>query len=169
MKIVIADIPDEGLVVDFNEKFSGEDIRLPSPVEAHLEIHGAGKEIIVEGRLKADLELQCSRCLKDFRRSLDIPVNVVYHPIADIGNEKHELKDDEMDMGFYMGEELNMQELLKEQILLNIQMKPLCAESCRGICPQCGTDLNSGQCSCAKKEGDLRLEVLKKFLEKRKE
>jgi uncharacterized protein len=169
MKIAIADIPDEGLSVDIKEIFSGEDLHLLSPVVAHLELNRRGKEIIVEGDLKAELGLQCSRCLKDFTRTLDIPVNVVYHSIEEIGSEKHGLKDDEMDMGFYKGEELDLQELLSEQILLNIQMKPLCSERCKGICPQCGADLNTGQCSCEKKEGDSRLAELKKFLEKGKE
>lgn len=169
MKIAIEDIPDDGLSIDIKEKFSTEDIHVLFPVEARLDLNKAGKAIIVGGALKTALELQCSRCLKDFTRTLDIPVNVVYHPIEEIDADKHELKDDEMDMGFYKGEELDLLELLKEQILLNIQMKPLCNEHCRGICPRCGTDLNTGQCTCTKRDADPRLEVLKKFLEERKE
>jgi uncharacterized protein len=48
-------------------------------------------------------------------------------------------------------------------------MKPLCSETCKGICPHCGTDLNKGSCTCEKNTVDPRLEVLKKFFEKRKE
>jgi uncharacterized protein len=166
MKIVIADIPDEGLILDIQEKLNTEDVSLTSPVISKLSLNKVGREIIIAGRLKADMEFQCSRCLKDFRQSLDIPVNVVYHPVEDAVMEKHALKDDQMDMGFYQGDELDLQELLKEQILLNTQMKPLCNEQCRGLCPKCGKDLNEGQCNCSQKEIDPRLEVLKKFLEK---
>jgi len=169
MKIALSDIPDEGLSVDIREKFSAEDIHVLSPVEARLDLNKAGKEVIVGGVLKTALALQCSRCLKDFTGILDIPVNVVYHPIEEIGTDKHELRDDEMDMGFYKGEELDLMELLKEQILLNIQMKPLCSEQCKGICPQCGINLNTGHCACARKKADPRLEVLKKLFEERKE
>ena len=169
MKIVIADIPEEGLHLDIGEKFDLEGISLMSPVTADLELHKTGKEIIVSGEVTAEVELQCSRCLKVFSRDLSLPVEVVYHPLEEIGVERHELRDDELDMGFYRGEELDLQELLKEQLLLNIQMKPLCREVCKGLCPRCGTDLNMGQCECEEKEVDPRLEVLRNFLKKGKE
>lgn len=166
MKIVIADIPDEGLIVDLEEELTPEDVSLSCAVTSRLSLHKVGTEIVIAGRLKAAMDLQCSRCLRDFRQDLDIPVNVVYHPIAEAGEERHALKDDEMDMEFYKGEELDLRELLKEQVLLNEQMKPLCSEQCKGICPKCGTDLNAGQCNCGGKEVDPRLEALKKLLDK---
>ncbi len=166
MKIVIADIPDEGLELDIEEKVEVEDVSLSGPVISHLSINKVSTEIAITGRLKAEMELQCSRCLKEFRQDLDIPVNVVYHPVEEVPGERHALTGDELDLGFYQGDELDLQELLKEQILLNKQMKPLCSERCKGICPKCGKDLNSGQCGCSGKEIDPRLEVLKNFLEK---
>lgn len=169
MKLLISDIPDEGLVLDLKEKTGTEDFDLLSPISARLELNKISREIIITGNILADLGLQCSRCLKDFRRKTNIPVNVVYHPIEELGDERHEIADDEMDMGFYRGEELDLQELLKEQVLLNIQMKPLCNENCKGLCPVCGADLNKEKCGCEKKSVDPRLEVLKKLLEKRKE
>lgn len=169
MKILIADIPDEGLYLDIEEKINIENVSLLSPASAHLELNKAGGEIIINGGFKTEIGLQCSRCLKDFRRNMDIPVNVIYHPIEEIGMERHELKGEEMDMGFYRGEELDLQELLREQLMLNIQMKPLCDEACKGICPKCGADLNHEQCDCKIKEIDPRLEVLKKYPGNRKE
>jgi len=166
MKIVIADIPDEGLEVDIEERVELEDVSLSGPVISQLSLNKVAAEIIITGRLKAKMELQCSRCLTDFRQDLDIPVNVVYHPVEDAVGERHALKDDELDLGFYQGGELDLQELLTEQILLNTQMKPLCSEGCKGICPKCGKDLNTGQCNCSLKEIDPRLEVLKNFLGK---
>ncbi len=169
MKIVIADIPEEGLVVDVEEKLATAEVSAVGPVRASLQVTKSDREIIVTGRLTAELELQCSRCLKDFRKPLDVPVNVVYHPIDEFGEERHELKDEEMDMGFYRGEEIDLQELVGEQALLNMQMKPLCDENCKGICPTCGADLNVAGCKCETKQIDPRLEVLKKLLEKGKE
>lgn len=169
MKIVIADIPDEGLHIDIEEKVDLEGISLMSPVTADLELNKTGKEIVVSGEVTTEVELQCSRCLKIFKRDLELPVEVVYHPLEEIGVEGHGLRDDELDMGFYKGEELDLKELLREQLLLNIQMKPLCSEECKGLCPRCGTDLNMGQCDCEEEEVDPRLEVLRNFFEKRKE
>lgn len=165
MKILITDIPDEGLYLDIEEKFGDEEVPLVSPVKARLELTKAYSEIIVAGNVSAELELECSRCLKKYRRIMNEPVNVVYHPLAEIGTDRHELKDDEMDMGFYQGEELDLQELIREQVMLNIQMKPLCDENCKGICSQCGTDLNTDTCNCEEKKVDSRLEILKKLLE----
>lgn len=166
MKILIEDIPDEGLDLDIEERLGAEEVFLVSPVKAHLKVAKALSEVIVAGNLSAELELECSRCLKKYRHVMDVPVDVVYHPVEELGTDRHELKDDEMDMGFYQGEELDLHDLIREQILLNIQMKPLCDENCRGICSQCGTDLNTGACSCETKKIDSRLEVLKKLLEK---
>ncbi len=166
MKILIADITEEGLEVDIEESFRFEEVPLVSPVKAHLGLTKAHREIIVSGNVTAELELECSRCLKKYRRVVNEPVNVVYHPIEEIGADRHELKDDEMDMGFYKGEELDLRDLLKEQLILNIQMKPLCDENCKGICSHCGTDLNTETCSCETEKIDSRLEVLKKLLEK---
>ncbi len=166
MKILIADIPDDGLDVDINERVNIEEAPLLKPVISRLSLNKVDREIVITGRLKAEMELKCSRCLKDFIQCLDVPVNVVYNPADEVGPEKHALRDDELDMEFYRGEELDLQDLLKEQILLNTQMKPLCDEQCKGICPKCGKDLNTGQCNCNQKEVDPRLEALKMFLEK---
>jgi uncharacterized protein len=97
-------------------------------------------------------------------------INVVYHPVEELrGEEKHEVREDELDMGFYRDDELDIQDLVAEQILLNVPMKPLCSESCRGICPKCGTDMNVNPCRCEQKKTDPRLAVLKKLLEEGKE
>jgi uncharacterized protein len=169
MKIVITDIPDEGLTVDVEEKLSLEEVSAGSPVKGTLQVNKSDREVIVIGKVTSVLDLQCSRCLKGFRRPLDIPVNVVYHPVEEIAEERHGLKDDEMDMGFYRGEEIDLQELVREQVLLNMQMKPLCDEDCKGICPNCGADLNAGSCGCETRKIDPRLEVLKKLLDRGKE
>jgi uncharacterized protein len=169
MKIQIPDIPEEGLEVDVEEDLSIEGISAVSPVKARLSITKVAAEIMVSGDLTLELENACSRCLKRIRQTQNLPVSVVYHPADEIGSEKHELHGDEMDMGFYRGDELDLRELLGEQVMLNLQMKPLCDETCKGICPKCGTDLNTGSCSCETRETDPRLEVLKKLLEKGKE
>ena len=103
------------------------------------------------------------------KRGIDDPVHMVYHPVGELRSEAHQLRSEELELGFYSGNEIDLREVLREQILLNMQMKPLCDAACRGICPKCGIDLNSQICSCEYKETDPRLQVLKKLLEKRKE
>jgi uncharacterized protein len=163
MKIIVSEIPVEGLDIELRETIKSDASSFPA--QAQMKIKKVGDEVVISGTIEGDLELQCSRCLKDFRSMLTIPVNVVYNPVEILkGEDKHELKVDELDMGFYSGDELDLLDLVKEQIILNLPMKPLCSESCKGICLKCGTDLNADTCSCTDKGIDPRLEVLKKLL-----
>ncbi len=163
MKIIISEIPDEGLDLRFKETIVSDDSSFLA--QAQMRINREDKEVLVSGEIEADVELQCSRCLRDFKLMLNIPVDVVYNPVDELkSEEKYELKQDELDTGFYSGDELDISDLVKEQIILNIPMKPLCDELCKGICLRCGADLNTDECTCSEKEIDPRLEVLKKLL-----
>ena len=168
MKIIIPDIPDEGLEIDIYENIETECV--VSPVRALLKIEKVETEIIVQGNVMADINLQCGRCMEDFLIRKDLLVDVVYHPIDEIRkDETHEVKNEELDTGFYEGEELDINELIKEQILLSIPMKPLCSDSCHGICMHCGTNLNKKKCDCITDEGDLRFAALRELLKKKTE
>ena len=170
MKILISEITDEGLDLEFEETFSSELLSLFAPARVTLRVDKVAAEVLVKGEVKASLELQCSRCLRSFPRDIGVTFDVVYRPMEELKNdEKHEISDEELDTGFYEGDELDLDGLVLEQILLNVPMKPLCGESCKGICPKCGTELNVKACSCERRESDPRLEVLKKLLDKGKE
>lgn len=170
MKILLSDITDEGLELAFEETLSLEPLKLRSPARVTLRIDKIGPEVCARGNVRTSMELQCSRCLRSFEKDVDVNVNVVYHPMEELkGEERHEIRDDELDMGFYQGDELEVRDLVTEQLLLSVPMKPLCSDSCKGICPDCGTDLNIGTCACERKGTDPRLEILKKLLGNGKE
>ena len=163
MKIIISDIPDDGLDVEVNEALTLDGSS--SPVQAHLKIKRIGTEVVVNGNILTDVELQCSRCLKDFRSSFSFPFESVFRPINQLKEEeKHELKVEELDMGFYSKDELDLLDLIKEQIMLNLPMKALCSNLCKGMCLQCGADLNAGDCGCIITGIDSRFNELKKLL-----
>ena len=164
MKVLISEIPDEGL--DFAHEETVESDTIISPIKARLKIMKIGSEVIVKGEVVADIRLQCSRCVADFYPVLSVPVDVVYHPLDELkGEERHEILNGELDMDFYSGDEMDITTLMKEQILLNIPMKPLCTDSCRGMCRTCGKNLNEGDCSCPHTETDRRFDILKKILD----
>jgi len=164
MKIRIPDIPDEGLTLDIEESIDTNSVL--SPVSARLRTEKAGAEIMVKGDLRAEIKLICSRCLKEYNGKLTVSVDVVYHPVDELKDEAHlnEVKSEELDLDFYSGEEIDLLDLVKEQVELNIPMKPLCDDACKGICPKCGTDLNIRSCTCSVKDIDPRFESLKKLL-----
>jgi len=168
MKVIIEEIPQEGLEFDFINEIVSE--AFLSPVNAHLKIDKIGTEVLVKGQLTTEVDLQCSRCLYDFKRTLSIPVEIVYHPSEELKREeKYEVTNEEMDTDFYTGGELDIFNILKEQIDLNLPMKPLCHDSCRGLCPLCGTNLNAGNCKCSDRDTDQRFAALKQFMKERKE
>jgi uncharacterized protein len=168
MKVIIAEIPKEGLEVDFKDELVSDTIL--SPVNASLRIDKVGTEVLVRGGLNTEVHLQCSRCLEDFRRTLSIPVEVVYHPSEELErDDNYEITNEELNTDFYTGEELDLFNILKEQIELNLPMKPLCNDLCKGLCPLCGTNLNSGNCKCSVRDTDPRFAALKQFIKERKE
>ena len=168
MKVSIPEISPQGLDLELQETIESDTFF--SPIKAQLRIEKVDTEVMVKGNLIADVKLQCSRCLKDFWSVLSVPVDVVYHPVEEFKIEdKHVIKVEELDMDFYSGEKLDLLDLIMEQIMLNLPMKPLCNELCKGICLKCGTDLNGGNCNCATKDIDPGLEALKKLLDKKAE
>jgi uncharacterized protein len=165
MKVLISEIPEKGIDLELRETIENDIIL--SPVAARLRIEKVGNDVVVKGNLRADIKLQCSRCLKEFCSELSVPVDVVYHPVEELkGEDKHEVRAEELNTDFYSGEEMDILALMEEQIVLNLPMKPLCAELCKGICPKCGIDLNVKSCTCNARVIDSRLEVLKKLLDK---
>ena len=177
MKIKISEIPDEGLDVELEEKIESEEIRLLSPAKFRLRVEKSDVEVLVRGAVIADVALTCGRCLKDFVREIEAPVEAVYRPASELqAEEQHELHPGELETGFYEGDALDLDELFVEQMLLGIPIRPLCDEACKGICPACGADLNAAGCKCEVKKPDLaaeasvseRLEKLKEHFERRK-
>jgi uncharacterized protein len=85
-----------------------------------------------------------------------------YLPASEASTEaEREVEDDDLETSYYRDDEIDLNELLREQFYLALPMKPLCREECRGLCPQCGTNLNTGSCDCAPEWVDPRLAALK--------
>lgn len=169
MKIKVPDIPDEGLDVEEEDAFETREGVL-GRTKLRARVERAGKDVFIHGEARAELTLSCSRCLRKFESGLSIPLDLAYCPdVEGADAEMHELTADEMETGFYRDEEIDLSEVAREQVLLNIPMKPLCAETCRGICPLCGADLNEAPCGCEAKAVDPRFQALKKYFDDRKE
>ncbi|GAB4389983.1 MAG: DUF177 domain-containing protein [Thermodesulfovibrionales bacterium] len=136
----------------------------------NVDIMKVDSEVHLRGDLTATLSLSCSRCLESFTRDVTIPLELEYRPLRELeGEETYELRADELDTGFYEDDELDLGEISREQVLLNLPMKPLCTETCKGICPKCGANLNEAACGCDLRRVDERLQGLDKFLKRGKE
>jgi uncharacterized protein len=148
-----------------------EEYRVAAQVELALDIQRLGNDAFgVAGRARTELEVECSRCLEPFRVRVDATFDLQYVPQAEnTGEGEREVGDEDLTTAFYRDGVLDLIELVREQFVLALPMKPLCTEACRGLCPQCGTNLNKTQCGCAPKWEDPRLAPLKSLLTRDKE
>ncbi|MBI5492287.1 MAG: DUF177 domain-containing protein [Deltaproteobacteria bacterium] len=171
MKIKIEDITDNGLSVDVSEEGNkieaiagGKlDFSIPSPVDAHLEFTKTDGNVYVAGDLKAKIRLNCSRCLKEFEE----PLTTSFTDFFVRGSEKEkekELRQEDLEVNYLTGPELDTDEIILGQLSLEAPMKPLCSPDCKGLCPKCGADLNLSECKCPKDEKtDSRFARLRDF------
>ena len=121
---------------------------LQKDVTARLNIIKKGKKVEIKGKLDFCLTFNCSRCLNDFTCEFCEEIDTLFLPGFSGAPGKEGLSDEDLLISFYDGHEINLLSLICDTILLTIPMKPLCSESCKGLCPSCGKDLNEGSCEC---------------------
>ncbi len=131
-------------------------------VEEHHGKHEIIKDIRLRGRLSAGLELPCARCLDPVKQDIERDFELLYRPVgADAGRDELSVTDAEAEIGYYQGDGLLLEDVLREQVLLALPLKVTCREDCRGFCPHCGKNLNLEQCSCSTHIEDPRWAALK--------
>jgi uncharacterized protein len=163
--------------LDFKEEFPpdaidlSEDILQRTPlktaghadvVEEHHGKHEVIKDIRLRGRLSAGVELSCARCLEPVPQQIEREFDLLYRPLgADAGRDELSVTDAEAEIGYYQGEGILLEDVLREQVLLALPLKITCRQDCRGLCPQCGKNLNLEACSCVVPVEDPRWAALK--------
>lgn len=138
--------------------------RVVAPVGLSFEVHKDRDRFRLIGRVRTELELPCSRCLEPFRFPVDVPFDMRFLPVSEMSTEEErELPEEDLGLSYYRDDQIDLSELLREQFYLAMPMKPLCREDCRGLCPQCGTNRNTGTCECAPTWEDPRLAALEQL------
>lgn len=131
-------------------------------VEEHHGKHKKIEDIRLAGELSTELELPCARCLEPVIEQVTRSFDLLYRPQGvDAGREEVSVTAAEAEVSYYQGEGLMLEDALREQVLLAAPLKVICREDCKGLCPQCGKNLNAEQCSCAEPVADLRWSALK--------
>jgi uncharacterized protein len=137
---------------------------LNGPVNVTGSVRRSGAEVIVNGSLSSLVSVECDRCLKTVGLPISAKFSVDYITGRDYeSSQAAELTADDLDVSVFDGEAIDVDELVKEQILLSVPDHALCREDCKGICSTCGADLNAGACNCEQIEIDPRWEALKKL------
>ncbi|MEW6424031.1 MAG: DUF177 domain-containing protein [Bacillota bacterium] len=127
-----------------------EKIEFTGPVKVALELTSTEATILARGTVEATVRLNCARCLEPFHFQLAAPFEEVYY-FAGNGQE---------DWIFFTGPVINCEPEIIKTLMLEVPMKAVCREDCRGFCPYCGKNLNVADCQCRQKNVDPRLAVL---------
>jgi len=136
-----------------------------SPIEYELTVTKSGRDLWVHGPVRAELSTTCDRCLEDFTFSVESELDIELLPREEApSSQEVELKSEEMDLYYFEGEEVDLDPYVFEEVMLDIPLKALCSESCKGMCPTCGKNLNLGECRCEKTDTAVLAEQLKPFL-----
>lgn len=114
-------------------------------------------KIKVKGTLRTTLMLACVRCLEEYEMPIDSHFDLVLFPAAELAEADKEVKSEEIEYIFYEGNKIDLEKILSEQINLSLPFNPVCRESCKGLCSNCGANLNEGDCHCEHPGPDISL------------
>ena len=139
-------------------EFGGEKLKIVSPVTVKGSAVNYEGKINVELVISAQVERTCSRCLESFIENVEANSRYVF---------VKEAKDDKEDYYVYKNDKVDITDLVLGDIAAELAMKPLCSETCKGLCPICGKNKNNIDCQCKSEEIDPRLQALSKLLDRK--
>jgi len=130
-------------------------------VQASFHLEWEGGRLHIAGQVSAFISMHCSRCFRNFSFPMKENFDFMSLPLRGLKSpENLRLSAEEMEVTFLQGEEIDLDEIIRENIYLSLPIQPLCSEACEGLCPRCGKDLNEGDCTCLKEQADPRFQPL---------
>jgi len=165
MKVAVHDIrkgPGLSTAYDFEGDYQFPGIQCSGPVSVHLKLTNAGSRIVVEGPLVAPIELGCSRCGEAFSYRLETDVEEHFLPAgSDEATTAMAAGGGVLEGVFtFENDTVELDEVLRQEIVAATPMQVLCKKSCKGLCSGCGTNLNRESCQCKPEVGDPRWAAL---------
>ena len=139
-----------------------EGARVTGETRAEGRASRKGEEVRVRGQIRTEVELSCDRCLAPRTTPMEVEFDTSFIPQAAATSETEnvELLPEHLVVATYEGDAVDLDELVREQIVLALPSRHLCREDCKGLCPRCGADLNAEHCSCDTAEVDPRWAAL---------
>ena len=155
MRIIVEELPAAGRRWEGQAKLElagaqdADEFALREPVRYELAVARLGSTVSIEGHVEARVEVTCSRCAHRFEIPVDRDFKAAF-VTAETGETDRavELDAGDLDLDYYQGGVIDGLRVLAEQIFLELPMKTLCAEDCKGLCATCGANLNHTDCDC---------------------
>lgn len=138
-----------------------ENAKFPFPIEVEFDGTLSGDEIICRIDVRAEVELECGRCLEIF----SMPIHSRHQFVVQMVDNPTVPPSDDEDFEIIPKSrtELDIGRRVRESVILAIPIKPLCSENCLGLCPMCGINRNEDKCDCVQDKADERWDVLKRL------
>lgn len=138
-----------------------ERARLKGPAEVRGSVQRNDQKVQVRGKVSAEVELDCDRCLRPITLAIATGFEVDYVPAGNYPAEQFaELQDDDLGLSVFDGEAIDIDDLVREQVILTLPARALCGENCKGLCSVCGIDKNLKDCECESRLVDPRWAAL---------
>jgi len=158
----LADFPKEGIFISENipmeaGMFPEDLVSAVDEIRVEMRITGGEPVFHLGGRIVWRFSLVCGRCLEPFPLTGEVEILNMLQPAG--------TKDPGPEAFPYASDMFDLHGIVRELIELNLPMKPLCSENCRGLCPLCGMNLNRAACACPPVEPDGRWEAIHKLKE----
>lgn len=170
MQINIANIPEEGLELQFSKGEGWFFSILPEKDGANFSVRNVAvdcslkrvlKNVAVNGSVRADIELECCRCLAQFDLPVEESFKYTFTQDSHTLSEEKELTYEDLEFAYYKDDIIELDQIIAEQIILQVPIKPLCSDSCKGLCLICGGNLNKETCSHREEKINNPFSVLK--------
>jgi uncharacterized protein len=185
MVVKIEEIKEDGLVLDepipaallssaLEEEGRSTGFRTARGFDLHAELHRVSGSVLLRGKFQAQVTAPCKRCLADVSVSLPVDFTLNLVPKSRLQDEQTEAAEDDgraervgsfapddANQEVFDGRTIDLDPILREQVLLALPMNVVCREDCKGLCPTCGKDRNEGSCGCEPRAVDPRLAALK--------
>jgi uncharacterized protein len=138
------------------------EVRVVGLVEVSGRLRREGKDVELRGELQTRVETVCNRCLQPVELPIRSDFTERFVPaVAWRDEEQHELSEEDLSLSVFDGEAIELDDVVREEILLAMPGHVWCREDCQGLCPVCGIDKNTGTCQCEVQEIDSRWQGLK--------
>jgi uncharacterized protein len=122
----------------------------------HILFKREGNRIKAQGRIRTRISLPCVKCLEYFDLKINSRFDIILFPLELLDQKNTALEAEDMEYIFYEEDQIDLTKILVEQINLFIPMHPQCHPGCRGICPNCGSNLNAATCQCEKPRNEIK-------------
>ena len=176
LRIHIGSITEQGLNLEEREDSAAlpllsavtsyRGIHFTRPI--HVRIHAtiSGQTVLIHGTAESEVRIPCSRCLEPFDMKIETDFSGTAVPdvpsvIEPAAVDEIELAADDMDVVLYSGDSIDLRDEIAQQVIMALPFKPVCRNTCKGLCSRCGVDLNQSSCQCRPQHENGPFAVLK--------